>query len=108
LLNANPELFDFRLQDEREKKRLEQLERKKEADALLEKELNSIKVNTATKPPPKITRASIQVRCWFTKSNSYQQLYIFMSDYSFLTSENAWKPNPVFFIYYYYFIMLRG
>ncbi|KAI5745949.1 hypothetical protein M8J76_015744 [Diaphorina citri] len=46
--------------DEREKKRLEQLERKKEADALLEKELNSIKVNTATKPPPKITRASIQ------------------------------------------------
>lgn len=46
--------------DEKEKKRLEQLERKKEADALLEKELNSIKVSTASKPPPKITRASIQ------------------------------------------------
>uniref|UniRef100_A0A8D8V9I1 Coiled-coil domain-containing protein 124-A n=1 Tax=Cacopsylla melanoneura TaxID=428564 RepID=A0A8D8V9I1_9HEMI len=43
-----------------EKKRLEQLERKKEAAALLEKEMNSIKVKTDTKPPPKITRASIQ------------------------------------------------
>lgn len=47
-------------QDEQEKKRLEQLQKKAEAKALLEKEMESIKATTKTAPPPpKITRAQI-------------------------------------------------
>ncbi|KAJ0182800.1 hypothetical protein K1T71_002169 [Dendrolimus kikuchii] len=46
--------------DEQEKKRLEQLQKKAEAKALLEKEMESIKGNIKTAPPPpKITRAQI-------------------------------------------------
>ncbi|XP_041975135.1 coiled-coil domain-containing protein 124 [Aricia agestis] len=44
--------------EELEKKRLEQLQKKAEAKALLEKELESIK-GKAPPPPPKITRAQI-------------------------------------------------
>ncbi|XP_075992035.1 coiled-coil domain-containing protein 124-B-like [Anticarsia gemmatalis] len=44
-----------------EKKRQEQLQKKAEAKALLEKEMDSIKGNTkAAPPPPKITRAQIE------------------------------------------------
>ncbi|CAH0405587.1 unnamed protein product [Chilo suppressalis] len=45
--------------EEQEKKRQEQLQKKAEAKALLEKELDSIKGNTKAPPPPKITRAQI-------------------------------------------------
>ncbi|CAG9796885.1 unnamed protein product [Diatraea saccharalis] len=45
--------------EEQEKKRLEQLQKKAESKALLEKELESIKGNTKAPPPPKITRAQI-------------------------------------------------
>lgn len=45
-------------QEEQEKKRLEQLQKKAEAKALLEKEMESIKSKVAP-PPPKITRAHI-------------------------------------------------
>ncbi|CAH3971345.1 unnamed protein product [Pieris brassicae] len=44
--------------DEQEKKRQEQLQKKAEAKALLEKEMESIK-GKALPPPPKITRAQI-------------------------------------------------
>ncbi|CAH2102975.1 unnamed protein product [Euphydryas editha] len=44
--------------EEQEKKRLEQLQKKAEAKALLEKEMESIKPKVAP-PPPKITRAQI-------------------------------------------------
>ncbi|XP_045446831.1 coiled-coil domain-containing protein 124 [Melitaea cinxia] len=44
--------------EEQEKKRLEQLQKKAEAKALLEKEMESIKSKVAP-PPPKITRAHI-------------------------------------------------
>ncbi|CAG4988994.1 unnamed protein product [Colias eurytheme] len=44
--------------EEQEKKRLEQLQKKAEAKALLEKEMESIK-GKAIPPPPKITRAQI-------------------------------------------------
>lgn len=48
------------LQDDQEKKRLEQLQKKAEAKALLEKEMESIKpVSKVVPPPPKITRAQI-------------------------------------------------
>ncbi|KAG6454949.1 coiled-coil domain-containing protein 124 [Manduca sexta] len=46
--------------DEQEKKRQEQLQKKAEAKALLEKEMESIKGSVKTAPPPpKITRAQI-------------------------------------------------
>ncbi|XP_032528689.2 coiled-coil domain-containing protein 124 [Danaus plexippus] len=45
--------------DEQEKKRLEQLQKKAEAKALLEKEMESIKSKVAAPPPQKITRAQI-------------------------------------------------
>ncbi|XP_049876304.1 coiled-coil domain-containing protein 124 [Pectinophora gossypiella] len=45
--------------EEQEKKRLEQLQKKAEAKALLEKEMESIKKVKAAPPPPKITRAQI-------------------------------------------------
>lgn len=46
--------------EEQEKKRQEQLQKKAEAKALLEKEMESIKANVKTAPPPpKITRAQI-------------------------------------------------
>ncbi|KOB69625.1 Uncharacterized protein OBRU01_09422 [Operophtera brumata] len=45
--------------DDQEKKRLEQLQKKAEAKAILEKEMDSIKVTKAAPPPPKITRAHI-------------------------------------------------
>ncbi|XP_026492732.1 coiled-coil domain-containing protein 124 [Vanessa tameamea] len=44
--------------EEQEKKRLEQLQKKAEAKALLEKEMESLKGKVAP-PPPKITRAQI-------------------------------------------------
>ncbi|VVD02477.1 coiled-coil domain-containing protein 124 [Leptidea sinapis] len=44
--------------DEQEKKRLEQLQKKAEAKALLEKEMESLK-SKVVPPPPKITRAQI-------------------------------------------------
>lgn len=47
------------LQEDQEKKRLEQLQKKQEAKALLEKEMESIKIVKAAPPPPKITRAQI-------------------------------------------------
>ncbi|CAH0694853.1 unnamed protein product [Spodoptera exigua] len=47
--------------EEQEKKRLEQLQKKAEAKALLEKEMQSIKAAPkAVPPPPKITRAQIE------------------------------------------------
>lgn len=47
--------------EEQEKKRLEQLQKKAEAKALLEKEMESLKVAPkAAPPPPKITRAQIE------------------------------------------------
>jgi hypothetical protein len=46
-------------QDEQEKKRLQQLEKKAEAKALLEKEMASIKVSSSKQPISKITRADI-------------------------------------------------
>ncbi|XP_028160937.1 coiled-coil domain-containing protein 124 [Ostrinia furnacalis] len=45
--------------EDQEKKRLEQLQKKAEAKALLEKEMESIKSVKAAPPPPKITRAQI-------------------------------------------------
>ncbi|CAH0724509.1 unnamed protein product, partial [Brenthis ino] len=45
--------------EEQEKKRLEQLQKKAEAKALLEKEMESIKGKVAAPPPQKITRAQI-------------------------------------------------
>ncbi|XP_063549045.1 coiled-coil domain-containing protein 124 [Cydia strobilella] len=45
--------------DEQEKKRLEQLQKKQEAKALLEKEMESIKSTPKVAPAPKITRAQI-------------------------------------------------
>lgn len=49
------------LQEDQEKKKLEQAQKKAEAKALLEKEMADIK-KTAAKvaPPPKITRAQIE------------------------------------------------
>lgn len=48
-------------QEDQEKKRLEQLQKKAEAKALLEKEMQSIKAAPkAAPPPPKITRAQIE------------------------------------------------
>lgn len=49
----------FSLQDDQEKKRLEQLQKKQEAKALLEKEMESLKSTPKAAPPPKITRAQI-------------------------------------------------
>ncbi|XP_068626311.1 coiled-coil domain-containing protein 124-like [Battus philenor] len=46
--------------EEMEKKRLEQLKKKAEAKALLEKEMESIKGNVKAAPQPKITRAQIE------------------------------------------------
>lgn len=55
------QLILFVLQEEQEKKRLEQLQKKAEAKALLEKEMESLKVAPkAAPPPPKITRAQIE------------------------------------------------
>lgn len=48
----------FKWQEEQEKKRLEQLQKKAEAKALLEKEMESIK-GKVVPPPAKITRAQI-------------------------------------------------
>ncbi|XP_063358115.1 coiled-coil domain-containing protein 124 [Cydia amplana] len=45
--------------DEQEKKRLEQLQKKQEAKALLEKEMESLKSTPKVAPAPKITRAQI-------------------------------------------------
>ncbi|KAK9889151.1 hypothetical protein WA026_004425 [Henosepilachna vigintioctopunctata] len=45
--------------EEMEKKKQQQLEKKAEAKALLEKEMQSIKGEKAHAPPPKITRAQI-------------------------------------------------
>ncbi|XP_063394754.1 coiled-coil domain-containing protein 124 [Cydia fagiglandana] len=45
--------------EEQEKKRLEQLQKKQEAKALLEKEMESIKSTPKVAPAPKITRAQI-------------------------------------------------
>ncbi|XP_072947446.1 coiled-coil domain-containing protein 124 [Epargyreus clarus] len=47
--------------DEQEKKRLEQLQKKAEAKALLEKEMESIKGTVKAPPPPKVTRAQINI-----------------------------------------------
>lgn len=53
--------FLFYLQEEQEKKRLEQLQKKAEAKALLEKEMESLKAAPkVAPPPPKITRAQIE------------------------------------------------
>ncbi|CAK1601601.1 unnamed protein product [Parnassius mnemosyne] len=46
--------------EEQEKKRLEQLKKKAEAKALLEKEMESIKGTVKAAPQPKITRAQIE------------------------------------------------
>ncbi|KAI8438008.1 hypothetical protein MSG28_010666 [Choristoneura fumiferana] len=45
--------------EDQEKKRLEQLQKKQEAKALLEKEMESLKATPKAAPPPKITRAQI-------------------------------------------------
>lgn len=48
--------------DAEERKKQEQLQRKAEAKALLEKEMDSLKGNAKAPPPAKVTRAQIQHR----------------------------------------------